>query len=95
MTSSTSTSSAPSSDVGSLRQWWASARTSAFENIRDLATGLAVLLVEQAVEAAMSVADHVTVLDIGKVVLDADCRQTEGMASYCAVFSLYLRLSAA
>ncbi len=37
-------------------------------------TGLAVLLVEQAVEAAMSVADHVTVLDIGKVVLDADAR---------------------
>lgn len=34
--------------------------------------GLAVLLVEQAVEAAMSVADHVTVLDIGKVVMDSD-----------------------
>lgn len=34
------------------------------------ATGLGVLLVEQAVEAAMSVADHVTVLDIGKVVMD-------------------------
>lgn len=34
--------------------------------------GLAVLLVEQAVEAAMSVADHVTVLDIGRVVMDSD-----------------------
>ncbi|GCE40319.1 branched-chain amino acid ABC transporter ATP-binding protein [Rhodococcus wratislaviensis] len=34
--------------------------------------GLAVLLVEQAVDAAMSVADHVTVLDVGRVVMDAD-----------------------
>jgi len=32
--------------------------------------GLAILLVEQAVEAAVSVADHITVLDIGRVVLD-------------------------
>ncbi|MDG3010123.1 ABC transporter ATP-binding protein [Rhodococcus sp. D2-41] len=38
-------------------------------------TGLAVLLVEQAVEAAMSVADHVTVLDIGKVVLDTPANE--------------------
>jgi branched-chain amino acid transport system ATP-binding protein len=35
-------------------------------------SGLAVLLVEQAVDAAMSVADHVTVLDVGRVVMDAD-----------------------
>lgn len=34
------------------------------------AEGLAILLVEQAVEAAMGVADHITVLDIGRVVLD-------------------------
>ena len=34
--------------------------------------GLAVLLVEQAVDAAMSVADHVTVLDVGRVVMDED-----------------------
>ncbi|MFC9363786.1 ABC transporter ATP-binding protein [Rhodococcus sp. NPDC057014] len=34
--------------------------------------GMAVLLVEQAVDAAMSVADHVTVLDVGRVVMDAD-----------------------
>ena len=43
-------------------------------------TGLAVLLVEQAVEAAMSVADHVTVLDIGKVVLDADAKDIDDLA---------------
>ncbi|EGD55968.1 ABC transporter ATP-binding protein [Gordonia neofelifaecis] len=41
--------------------------------------GLAVLLVEQAVEAAMSVADHVTVLDIGKVVLDSPADQIDDM----------------
>jgi branched-chain amino acid transport system ATP-binding protein len=33
-------------------------------------TDLGILLVEQAVEAAMGVADHVTVLDVGKVVMD-------------------------
>ncbi|HZQ83461.1 MAG TPA: ABC transporter ATP-binding protein [Acidimicrobiales bacterium] len=33
------------------------------------ASGLGILLVEQAVEAAMSVSDHVVVLDIGRVVL--------------------------
>ncbi|GAA3169957.1 hypothetical protein GCM10020255_058020 [Rhodococcus baikonurensis] len=43
-------------------------------------TGLAVLLVEQAVEAAMSVADHVTVLDIGTVVLDADAKDIDDLA---------------
>ncbi|KDE12254.1 ABC transporter ATP-binding protein [Rhodococcus aetherivorans] len=34
-------------------------------------TGLAVVLVEQAVEASLGVADHVVVLDIGRVVLEA------------------------
>ncbi|GLY65429.1 ABC transporter ATP-binding protein [Amycolatopsis taiwanensis] len=34
-------------------------------------TGLAILLVEQAVEAALGVADHIAVLDIGRVVLTA------------------------
>lgn len=43
-------------------------------------TGLAVLLVEQAVEAAMSVADHVTVLDIGRVVMDADAADIDDLA---------------
>ncbi|MFI6433311.1 ABC transporter ATP-binding protein, partial [Rhodococcus oryzae] len=42
--------------------------------------GLAVLLVEQAVEAAMSVADHVTVLDIGRVVMDADAGDIDDLA---------------
>ena len=43
-------------------------------------TGLAVLLVEQAVEAAMSVADHVTVLDIGKVVMDSPASEIDDIA---------------
>ncbi|MFF0817817.1 ABC transporter ATP-binding protein [Rhodococcus sp. NPDC003318] len=43
-------------------------------------TGLAVLLVEQAVEAAMSVADHVTVLDIGRVVMDAEAAAIDDLA---------------
>jgi branched-chain amino acid transport system ATP-binding protein len=34
------------------------------------ATGLAILLVEQAVDAALAIADHVTVIDIGRVVMD-------------------------
>lgn len=34
------------------------------------ARGLAVLLVEQEVDTALSVADHVTVIDMGKVVMD-------------------------
>jgi branched-chain amino acid transport system ATP-binding protein len=33
------------------------------------ATGIGILLVEQAVEAAVSVADRVCVLDVGRVVL--------------------------
>lgn len=41
------------------------------ERVRMLTeTGLGVLLVEQAVEAALGVADHVTVLDVGRVVMD-------------------------
>ncbi|EME19949.1 ABC transporter ATP-binding protein [Rhodococcus triatomae] len=43
-------------------------------------TGLAVLLVEQAVEAAMSVADHVVVLDIGKVVMDSPAGAIDDLA---------------
>lgn len=42
--------------------------------------GLAVLLVEQAVEAAMSVADHVTVLDVGRVVMDAAAADIDDLA---------------
>ncbi|MDF3306532.1 ABC transporter ATP-binding protein [Rhodococcus sp. T2V] len=42
--------------------------------------GLAVLLVEQAVDAAMSVADHVTVLDVGRVVMDADAGEIDDRA---------------
>jgi branched-chain amino acid transport system ATP-binding protein len=33
--------------------------------------GMGILLVEQQVEAAIDVADHVVVLDIGRVILDA------------------------
>ena len=43
-------------------------------------TGLGILLVEQAVEAAMAVADHVTVLDIGRVVMDAPASDIDDMA---------------
>lgn len=43
-------------------------------------TGLAILLVEQAVEAAMSVADHVTVLDVGRVVVDSAASAIDDMA---------------
>ena len=42
-------------------------------------SGLAILLVEQAVQAAMSVADRVTVLDVGKVVLDAPVSEIDDM----------------
>lgn len=38
------------------------------------------LLVEQAVDAAMSVADHVTVLDVGRVVMDADAGEIDDRA---------------
>jgi branched-chain amino acid transport system ATP-binding protein len=43
-------------------------------------TGLAIVLVEQAVEAAMSVADHVTVLDVGRVVVDSEAGAIDDMA---------------
>jgi branched-chain amino acid transport system ATP-binding protein len=39
------------------------------------ATGLGVLLVEQQVEAAIDAADHVIVLDIGRVILDSPARE--------------------
>ena len=35
------------------------------------AAGMGVLLIEQQVEAAIDVADHVVVLDIGRVILDS------------------------
>ncbi|MEN0135162.1 MAG: ABC transporter ATP-binding protein [Rhodococcus sp. (in: high G+C Gram-positive bacteria)] len=51
------------------------------ERVRTLKeAGLAVLLVEQAVDAAMSVADHVTVLDVGRVVMDADAGDIDDTA---------------
>jgi branched-chain amino acid transport system ATP-binding protein len=44
------------------------------------ASGLGILLVEQAVEAAMAVADHVTVLDVGRVIVDADAGAIDNIA---------------
>ncbi len=41
------------------------------------ASGMAVLLVEQAVEAATSVADRVVVLDVGRVVLEGAARDLD------------------
>ena len=43
-------------------------------------TDLGILLVEQAVEAAMGVADHVTVLDVGKVVMDGDASDIDDVS---------------
>lgn len=40
-------------------------------------SGLGVLLVEQAVEAAVGVADHVSVLDVGRVVLATDAGRAD------------------
>jgi branched-chain amino acid transport system ATP-binding protein len=40
-------------------------------------TGLAIVLVEQAVDAAMRVADRVTVLDIGRVVMSAEAHEID------------------
>jgi len=44
------------------------------------ASGLGILLVEQAVDAAMSVADHVTVLDVGRVIVDKDANQIDDVS---------------
>jgi branched-chain amino acid transport system ATP-binding protein len=42
-------------------------------------TGIGILLVEQAVEASMKVADHVAVLDMGRVVLSSPAADIEDM----------------
>ncbi|TVT61325.1 ABC transporter ATP-binding protein [Amycolatopsis rhizosphaerae] len=42
-------------------------------------TGLAILLVEQAVEAALGIADHIAVLDVGRVVLSARAAEVEDL----------------
>ncbi len=44
------------------------------------AEGLAVLLVEQAAEAALAVADHVVVLDVGRVVVDRPAREVDDIS---------------
>ena len=43
-------------------------------------TGLAILLVEQAVEASFAIADHVTVLDMGRTVLSSPASEVSDMA---------------
>lgn len=42
-------------------------------------TGLAILLVEQAVEASFAIADHVTVLDMGRTVLSSPASEVSDM----------------
>jgi len=42
-------------------------------------TGLGILLVEQAVEAAMTVADHVAVLDIGRVIMNGPATEIDDL----------------
>jgi branched-chain amino acid transport system ATP-binding protein len=44
------------------------------------AEGLGVLLVEQAAEEAVRIADHVTVLDVGNVVIDRPAREIEDVS---------------
>jgi branched-chain amino acid transport system ATP-binding protein len=44
------------------------------------AEGLGVLLVEQAAEQALAIADHVTVLNVGKVVIDRPADQVEDVS---------------
>jgi branched-chain amino acid transport system ATP-binding protein len=44
------------------------------------ADGLGVLLVEQAAEEALRIADHVTVLDVGRVVIDKPAAEIESAA---------------
>ena len=41
--------------------------------------GLGILLVEQAVEAAVSVAQDITVLDVGRVVLQRDSAEVDDL----------------
>ncbi len=55
------------------------------------AEGLAVLLVEQAAEAALRVADHVTVLDVGRVVIDQPASEISDVA---VIRSAYLGTAA-
>jgi branched-chain amino acid transport system ATP-binding protein len=43
------------------------------------AQGLGILLVEQAVEAAVSVAQDITVLDVGRVVLQRDSAEVDDL----------------
>ncbi|MFG1945847.1 ABC transporter ATP-binding protein [Nonomuraea sp. NPDC048826] len=43
------------------------------------ASGLAIVLVEQAVEAAVEVADHVTVIDVGKVVVSSPVAEIDDL----------------
>jgi len=63
-----------------------------FETIRGLSgEGLAVLLVEQAVDQALQIADQVAVLDVGRVVVNDS---TEGAGSASVIREAYLgRLS--
>jgi len=42
--------------------------------------GLGILLVEQAAEEAVRIADHVTVLDVGRVVIDRPAREIEDVS---------------
>jgi branched-chain amino acid transport system ATP-binding protein len=51
------------------------------------AEGLAVLLVEQAAEAALEIADHVTVFDVGRVVID---RPASEISDVAVIRSAYL-----
>jgi branched-chain amino acid transport system ATP-binding protein len=44
------------------------------------ADGLAVVLVEQAAEASVRIADHVTVLDVGRVVIDSPAAAIEDVS---------------
>lgn len=49
-------------------------------------SGIGVLLVEQAVAAALEVADRVTVLEVGRVVMDRPAREVEADALVSAYF---------
>jgi branched-chain amino acid transport system ATP-binding protein len=53
------------------------------------AEGLGVLLVEQAAEQALAIADHVTVLNVGKVVIDRPADEVEDVS---VIRSAYLGL---